>query len=40
MNEKGAIRSGFPVHFGPIEMPVVCADVADDSFLEIVGGWL
>ena len=36
VNSQGKIRSGFPVHFGQIEMGVVCADIANDSYLEIV----
>ena len=36
LNSKGQVRSGFPIRFGAIEMPVVCADVAQDSYLEIV----
>lgn len=36
VNSQGKIRPGFPVHFGPIEMGVVCADIANDSYLEIV----
>ena len=36
VTSQGIIRPGFPVHFGPIEMDVVCADIANDSYLEIV----
>lgn len=37
MNSQGKVRPGFPVHFGPIEMGVVAADISNDSYLEIVG---
>ena len=36
MNEKGETRRGFPVRFNEIRMSVVCADVANDAYLEIV----
>lgn len=36
VNEKGETRRGFPVRFNEIRMGVVCADVANDAYLEIV----
>lgn len=36
LDSQGQVRPGFPIRFGAIEMPVVCADIAQDSYLEIV----
>ena len=37
VDQQGKPRRGFPVRFNEIRMGVVCADVANDAYLEIVG---
>ena len=38
VNEKGIPKKGFPVSFAEIQMSPVCADIAKDSYLEIIVG--
>ena len=38
LDNHGRPRRGFPVHFGEIQMAPVAADIAGDSYLEIIVG--